>query len=162
LNRRGRRLFLLFWLGSERYALEAHDIAEILPLRAFKQVPATPEWVAGIFSHRGLPVPVVDLTRLATGVASALRASTRLVLVHYQHRQRGTRHVLGLLLERAVETRYYLAESFAPDGLDHADARYLGPVARTPEGMLQWVQVTDLLPDDVHQRLFPDTTELSA
>lgn len=158
----GRRLFLLFWLGSERYALEAHDIAEILPLRGFKQVPATPDWVAGLFSHRGLPVPVLDLSLLATGVASVARASTRLVLVNYRHRQRGTVHVLGLLLERAVETRYYPAESFEPDGLDHADARYLGPVARTPEGMLQWVQVTDLLPDDVHQRLFPDPTELSA
>ncbi|QEI06787.1 purine-binding chemotaxis protein CheW [Pigmentiphaga aceris] len=159
---RGRRLFLLFWLGTERYALEAHDIAEILPLRPMKQVPATPDWVAGVFSHRGTAVPVIDLSRLATGVASASRATTRLVVVHYRHRQRNTAHLLGLLLERVVETQYFAAESFTSDGLDHVDARYLGPVARTPEGMLQWIRVTDLLPDAVHQRLFPDEMEPQA
>lgn len=159
---RGRRLFLLFRLGNERYALDAHDIDEILPLRRFKHVPATPDWVAGVFSRSGLPIPVIDLSLLATGVASAARSSTRLVLVHYKHRQRGTTHVLGLLLESAIETRYYPAESFESDGLDHTEARYLGPVLRTPEGMLQWVHVTDLLPDAVHQRLFPDSEELGA
>jgi len=159
---RGRRLFLLFWLGPERYALEAHDIAEILPLRPLKHVPAAPDWVAGVFSHRGKPVPVLDLALLATGTASASRATTRLVVVHYRHQLRNTTHLLGLMLERVVETQYFLAESFIPDGLDHPDARYLGPVARTPEGLLQWVRVTDILPEHVHQRLFPDELEPQA
>jgi chemotaxis-related protein WspB len=160
--RTDRRLFLLFWLGSERYALEVHDIAEILPLRAFKQVPATPPWVAGVFSHRGAPVPVIDLSRLAVGTASAARASTRLVLVNYRHRERGTTHVLGLLLERAVDTRYLSAGAFASDGLDHTDARYLGPVAHLPDGAVQWVRIDGLLPGEVHARLFPDDARVSA
>lgn len=161
-TRTDRRLFLLFWLGSERYALEVGDIAEVLPLRTFKQVPATPDWVAGVFSHRGVPVPVVDLSRLALGCASAARASTRLALVHYRHRVRGTTHLLGVLLERAVETRYLSAAAFASDGLAHPEARYLGPVAHLADGIVQWVRVDGLLPDEVHAQLFPDDAVVSA
>jgi chemotaxis-related protein WspB len=160
--RADRHLFLLFSLGTERYALEAGDIAEILPLRRFKQVPATPSWVAGLFTHRGAPVPVIDLSALAVGTPSAARASTRLVLVHYRHRTRQSTHLLGLVLEHAVETQYLRADAFASDGLTHAEARYLGPVADTPGGVVQWVRAADLLPDDVHDRLFPEPEPMGA
>jgi chemotaxis-related protein WspB len=38
----GRRLYLLFRIGEDRYALEAGGVAEVLGLRVLKQVPGAP------------------------------------------------------------------------------------------------------------------------
>jgi chemotaxis-related protein WspB len=60
-----RRLYLLFCIGPDRYALEARDVAEVLGLRALKQVPGAPSWVAGMLERRGAAVPVIDMSALA-------------------------------------------------------------------------------------------------
>ncbi|WP_240156451.1 chemotaxis protein CheW, partial [Burkholderia sp. Ax-1720] len=72
-------LFLLFELEGARYALDAADIAEVLPLAAAKPIPGAPAWVAGIVIHRGVPVPVIDVSRLALGRAAAPRRSARTI-----------------------------------------------------------------------------------
>ena len=87
-----RRLYLLFRIGADRYALDAGDVIEVLGMRAFKQVPGTPPWVAGMFDCRGAAVPVIDLSALAGAGAAARVTSTRLALVRYrpaqEHRER--------------------------------------------------------------------------
>lgn len=47
------KLFLLFCIGEDRYALDATEIAEILPRVKLKAIAQAPHWVAGIFAHRG-------------------------------------------------------------------------------------------------------------
>lgn len=41
-------LFLMFELDGERYALDAADIDEVLPLATTKVVPGAPDWIAGL------------------------------------------------------------------------------------------------------------------
>jgi chemotaxis-related protein WspB len=41
-------LFFLFQLGEDRYALDALQIAEILPLVGVKRIPQAPTGVAGV------------------------------------------------------------------------------------------------------------------
>ena len=60
-----RRLYLLFRIAADRYALDAADVIEVLGMRTFKQVPGTPSWVAGMFDCRGTAVPAIDLSALA-------------------------------------------------------------------------------------------------
>jgi chemotaxis-related protein WspB len=60
-------LFLLFQLGSERYALDASRVVEVVPLLCLQRLPQAPPGVAGVFNYRGQPVPAVDLSQLTMG-----------------------------------------------------------------------------------------------
>lgn len=151
-----RRLFLLFRLGDDRYAVAADAVVRVLPLQALKQLPGAPDWVAGVLVHRGAPVPVIDLSHLALGRPSRQLTSTRIVLVNHRHRGQGAARTLALMLEGVTETGHRNPADFVPCGLDSPQARYLGPVLDEPAGMLQWVDVDALLSDEARALLFPE------
>lgn len=154
----GRRLYLLFRIGDDRYALDAADVAEVLGLRVLKQVPGAPSWVAGMLDRRGAVVPVIDMSALAGRGAAAAVTSTRLALVRYRPGPRMDERLLGLILEQATETAHFDPAAFQPSGLDNPDARYLGPVLNDGQGMVQAVTVDDLLPAPVRALLFPEAS----
>jgi chemotaxis-related protein WspB len=43
-------LFLVFQLGTDRYAIEAAQVVEVLPLVNAKHIPRAPRGVAGLFN----------------------------------------------------------------------------------------------------------------
>ncbi|MBA1317355.1 purine-binding chemotaxis protein CheW [Pseudomonas monteilii] len=142
-------LYLQFRIGEQRFALSVHEVIEVLPRQPLKPIAQAPGWVAGILSHRGQLVPVIDLAALSFGQPAAHRTSTRLVLVHY----RGGLQ-LGLILEQATETLRCHPDEFQPYGVDSGEAPYLGPVRQDDQGLLQRIEVNDLLSDAVHQLLY--------
>lgn len=150
-----KKLFLLFRIGAQRYALEATEVAEVLPRLKLKPIAHTPHWVAGVFAHRGVVVPVIDLSALTFGEPAPPRTSTRLVLVHYRANVESAPQWLGLILEQATETLRCAAAEFTEYGLDNRQAPYLGPVREDERGLLQWIRVQDLLDDAVRELLFP-------
>jgi len=70
-------LFLLFQLGTERYALDAGQVVAVLPRLGVKEIPHAPPAVAGLCHYRGSPAPVIDLGQLALGRPCALNGSKR-------------------------------------------------------------------------------------
>ncbi|KRP60790.1 chemotaxis protein CheW [Pseudomonas trivialis] len=154
-----KALFLLFHIGSERFALKATEVAEVLPRLPLKPIAHAPAWVAGIFAHRGALVPVIDLSALTFGTAAQARTSTRLVLVNYQPQSWAEPRRLGLILEQATDTLRCDPAEFQPYGLDNRQAPYLGPVRDDEAGLTQWIGVNDLLTEDVRALLF--SAELS-
>ncbi|MFJ4453654.1 chemotaxis protein CheW [Pseudomonas sp. NPDC089392] len=142
-------LYLQFRIKEQRFALNVHEVIEVLPRQPLKPIAQAPAWVAGILAHRGALVPVVDLAALSFGQPAAQRTSTRLVLVHY----RGGLQ-LGLILEQATETLRCQPDEFQPYGVDSGEAPYLGPVRQDDQGLLQRIEVDDLLPDAVHRLLY--------
>ncbi|KAA0980686.1 chemotaxis protein CheW [Pseudomonas sp. ANT_J28] len=150
-------LFLVFRIGNERYALQAIEVAEVLPRLPLKQIPRAPDWVAGVFAYRGAVVPVIDLSALTFGQPAQARTSTRLVLVNYRPDETAEAQLLGLILEQATDTLRCNPADFQPYGLDNRQAPYLGPVREDVQGLLQWVRVADLLDDQVRALLFPST-----
>jgi chemotaxis-related protein WspB len=146
-------LFLVFELGTERYALDARQIAEVLPLVAIRHIPETPSAVSGVFNYRGAPVPVIDVSRLTLGRPAAHRLSTRIVVVHYPGTA-GDTHLLGLIAEKATQTVRHEPADFLASGVSHAGASYLGPIATDPRGLLQWIDVRTLLPTALRDLLF--------
>lgn len=172
-------LFLLFRIGPDYYAIDSGEVAEVLPLTATKQIPGAPAWVCGLMVRAGQPVPVIDVTALATGTPAGARTSTRTVLVNYRRPAPMSRtaetanfidqadpataaetapaaRLLGLRLEYATDTLRCDPASFVDSGIDPGQARYLGPVRHDARGLVQWVRVADLLPEAVHTMLFPD------
>ncbi|MCP8463475.1 chemotaxis protein CheW [Pseudomonas sp. ZM23] len=147
------RLYLQFRLGSDRYALDVHDVVEVLPLPALKRLPEAPAWVAGLYAHRGELLPVLDLSQLAFGHSAPRRTSTRLVLARYRAGGEGPQQNLGLILEQATHTLRRDPAAFRDYELDNGSARYLGPVLEDEQGLLQCVRVDQLLTDEARERL---------
>ncbi|MHC8378909.1 chemotaxis protein CheW [Pseudomonas sp. MDT1-16] len=150
-------LFLVFRIGNERYALQAIEVAEVLPRLPLKPIPRAPDWVVGVFAYRGAVVPVIDLSALTFGQPAQARTSTRLVLVNYRPDETSEAQLLGLILEQATDTLRCNPADFQPYGLDNRQAPYLGPVREDAQGLLQWVRVADLLDEQVRALLFPST-----
>jgi chemotaxis-related protein WspB len=146
-------LFLVFRIGRDRYALEASQVTEVLPLVEIRPVPHAPAGVAGLFDLRGVPVPVIDLSAIVAGRPAERRLSTRVVLVRYPD-VAGEFRPLGLIAEKITTTAKRDATDFLDSGITHDRAWYLGPVASDAEGLLQWIDVTQLLPSEVRAVLF--------
>jgi chemotaxis-related protein WspB len=95
-------LYLLFQVGSHRYALHTADIVEVLPLMVIQPFPQAPPGVVGLIEYRGVPVSVVDLTRTILGQVAPHRLSTRLIIVRADaagHKPQ----LLALIAERATD-----------------------------------------------------------
>ncbi len=151
-------LFILFHLGNDCYALDAARVAEVLPLVQVKKIPRAPAGVAGVFTYRGSPVPVLDLSEIALGRPSHARLSTRLLLVYYPD-ETGAKRLLGLIAEKATETLRREPGDFVASGVRSDGASYLGPVAHNARGLIQWVEVDKLLPAAVREALFRQVME---
>ena len=147
-------LHLQFQLGEDRYALPAREVVEVLPLRRLKQMPEAPQWVAGLFEHRGRMTPVIDLCHRVLGRKALARSSTRLVLVRFDADLGERSPVLGLLLEQATDTLRLTADAFQASGLEAGLPDYLGPVQRDAQGMIQRIEISHLLDDAMRALLF--------
>ncbi len=146
-------LLLCFSMGDERFALEASNVQELVPIVHMKKIPTAPEWVAGVMCYHGQTVPVIDLCALHLARDSVRQMSTRIILVHFTAHDKA-KHLLGLLAERVTETLRRRAEDFASTGVQTPDAPHLGGITSDQNGMLQWVDVDKLLPKKVQNLLF--------
>jgi chemotaxis-related protein WspB len=146
-------LFLVVQLGKDRYAIEAHQVIEVLHLVNVKQIPHAPAGVAGVFDYHGASVPLIDLAELAVGKPSRQWMSTRIILVKYGG-EPGETHVLGLLAEQATQTLRRNDADFNDAGLAVSDTPYLGNVTTDAEGIVQRIEIQNLLPEGVRNQLF--------
>lgn len=138
-------LYLLFQLDADRFALAARDVHEVLPLVATRALPGAPPGFVGLINYRGQAVPILDLALVALGRPSVRRVSTRLLIVDHPAAS-GPGELLGLVVERATGMVAKEPREFRPAGTGTAGARYLGPVAQDPDGMIQQINVAGLLP----------------
>jgi chemotaxis-related protein WspB len=148
-------LFLIFQLGNDRYAIEATQVIEVLPLVNVKRLPRAPAGVAGMFDYHGEPVPLVDLAELALGTPSRKWMSTRIIVVS-DNRELGARSVFGLLAEQVTETVRRSEEDFRDAGVSVSDAPYLGPVTTHAGSIVQRIDVHNLLSGNVRDLLFSE------
>jgi chemotaxis-related protein WspB len=146
-------LFLLFQIGEDRYAVEARQVLEVLPLVNFKRIPRAPSSVAGIFNYHGASVPLIDLTELALGRTSSAKMSTRIILANYPS-ESGEKHLIGLLAEQVMETVQRPESDFVDSGVAAKDSPYLGSLAIDKSGITQRVEINRLLPQSLRDQLF--------
>jgi chemotaxis-related protein WspB len=151
-------LLLVFQLGAHRFALDTGQVVEVLPLVQFRPLPQAPPAVAGVFRYHGAPVPLIDLAALALGQPSQPRMSTRIILVNYE--DGGEAHLLGLLAEKTTETIRRAQSDFVDAGIAVDSAPYLGPVTNDGRGMIQRVEINELLPESVRAILFRQPLEV--
>jgi chemotaxis-related protein WspB len=146
-------LFLLLYLDHECYAIDSAAVSQVLPLLEIRALPRAPAAVAGVIAFEGSVVPVIDLSELALGRPSRQHLSTRIVLVAYPDLL-GQPHQLGLIAERATSTFRCEASEFKPSGVSNLEARYLGHVANGPNGLVQRIELRELLTPAICSLLF--------
>jgi purine-binding chemotaxis protein CheW len=69
----------VFWLGGQRYALDAVLVREVVAVPGLLPVPMTPPWILGLCNLRGVALAVVDLggvLDLKTPAAASSAAGT--------------------------------------------------------------------------------------
>lgn len=125
-------LFLQFRIGADSFALAAEGIVEIVPLTALR---TTRQGHVGRAScdYRGRFIPTIDLCQRELGRPARARLSTRIVVV------KAGEDLVGLIAENATSMLR----------LDPAD---FAPFAKGPDGLIQRVELADLLPSDMAAR----------
>ncbi|MEC5163078.1 chemotaxis-related protein WspB [Janthinobacterium sp. CG_23.3] len=142
---------LIFHIGPDRYALRLGAVLRVLPLLELKQLPLAPAGVAGLLDLHGVPVPVVDLCQLAGLAPAPEHYDTRIVIVDY-HAPDGAAHPLGLLAQRVRGVAEVAAQALRDSGV--AAAPFLGQVASDADGIVQLVELAQLLPAALRAALF--------
>lgn len=148
-------LVVLFSIGEDRYAIRAAEVFEITPVLELKKIPGAPDFVAGLCNFRGKPMPVLDLSAVARGVACPILLSTRMIVVNFVLDSGGVRP-LGLLAEHATETANIDESELQRPGVEIRTAPYLGKVAVSSGELVQLVEVDELLTPDVLAVLYQE------
>ena len=145
-------LYLLLEVAGQQYAVEATRVVEVLPLVQVTVIPRAPTEVAGLFSYRGRPVPLIDLRRLNLRRPARPKFSTRIILVE-DHAADGEQ-LIGIIAERVTETTRRAPEDFKDTGFSNPATPYLGGMATTADGLVQRLDVQRLLPPATRAMLF--------
>lgn len=118
--------FVTFKILGREYALRITDVEEILSLRQLTRVPRTRDFVLGIMSVRGKIVPVVDATRMLTGVEDSDAAIKGKVLL--LKTETGT---VGICIGKRLNIISILEHTInpPPSHLSQNEARFLEGVA---------------------------------
>ncbi|MRX10675.1 chemotaxis protein CheW [Pseudoduganella sp. FT25W] len=142
---------LVFHIGADRYGLRLRDVVRVLPLLELKQLPLAPDAVAGLMDLHGASVPVIDLCR-ASGLPSGEdHFDTRIIVADYVTPE-GAHHQLGLRAERVLGVQDVRDDQLVDSGVRAAP--FLGQVASDSQGMLQLVELEQLLPAELRALLF--------
>jgi chemotaxis-related protein WspB len=150
-------LLVLFQVGSERCAMDAQRVVEVIPLVALKKLPHLPPGVAGVFLYRGRPVPALDLCQLSLGRPAAEHFSTRILIVNHSNAA-GTEQFLGLIAERVTETmRREPRELTAPDPAGNPAAP--GTFLMDARGVIQLLVPEKLVQQSLRTQLFAQPLE---
>jgi chemotaxis-related protein WspB len=102
----------------------------------------------------GRSVPVIDLCRASGLPAAADHFDTRIIVVNYRPPEapQDSSHLLGLRAERVLGVRDVDETRLAGSGVQAAP--FLGQVASDAGGMLQLVELEQLLPAPLRALLF--------
>jgi chemotaxis-related protein WspB len=143
---------LVFHIGDDRYGLRLAVVRRVLPLMELKGLPLAPPAVAGLMNLHGDSVPVIDLSSISGLPPARAHFDTRIVLVDYMAPD-GAVHALGLLAERVTGMQDLDAAALGAAGVQAAP--FLGEVAGDAQGMVQLVELEQLLPEPLRALLFP-------
>lgn len=123
-------LYLAFALGGESFAIDIARTREILEYNRPTIVPMTPPSVLGVINVRGSVVPVVDLAVRFGWPATTVGRRTSIVIVEIDHR--GSRHVLGLVVDRVNAVTAIKTADIEPSPAFGAniDTEYIAGMAR--------------------------------
>jgi chemotaxis-related protein WspB len=143
---------VVFHIGTERFAIDTESVTEVIPCVPARPVPAAPQALTGVIEYRGSVVPVLDLCRLFGRGDCPVRLSSRILVCSLgtPSEEGADPRLLGILAENV--TRVASIDPDAPGshpGPATEGFGGLGRILRDSGGLLQLVQVAELIPPEV-------------
>jgi len=128
----GLHQYLAFRLAGEQYAIDIHDIVEILKYRQTTPVPHAADLIHGIVSVRGRIITVVDGRRRLGLQAAAVSPAARIIVL------RDGEESVGLLVDEVLQVEKLCPESMSAPPNTLTDAAQLGiaGVCETQQGAI--------------------------
>jgi chemotaxis-related protein WspB len=142
---------LTFTIGAEDYAIESRRVVEVVPFVAARPIPRTPDFIRGIFTHRGRLIPLVDLGWLLIDRPLRETLSTRVIVVEFSLGPcsigTGDQRIrLGVAAENVVSLCSIVEIETSLSALPTPDAPALGRLLRIGGRTVQVLDVERLLP----------------
>ncbi len=159
---------VVFQVGPERFAIDTTSITEVIPCIPARPVPSAPKALRGVIEYRGAVVPVLDLCRLFDHGDCPERLSNRILVCDVGGggerwgEAAADRPLLGVLAENV--TRVATLDPDAPGshpGPATEGFSGLGTILRDADGLLQLVEVADLVPAEVLAAIVRDAGSAS-
>lgn len=160
---------VIFHVGTERFAIDTQSITEVIPCIPARPVPSAPAALRGVIEYRGAVVPVLDLCRLFGHGDCPVRMSSRMLVCDLNQDierwgEHGEDHALLAILAENV-TRVRDIDPEAPGshpGPASEGVRGLGRILRDEGGLVQLVDVSQLIPEEVLSAVVRDAGSTSA
>jgi chemotaxis-related protein WspB len=146
-------MMLLFRIDDDRYGVDIADIVELLPQVPLQKLPKAPGYLSGLLNYRGKIIPVIDLPMLIAGRPVKPLLSSRIILIKPD---KNDERCFGLLSESVTETVKIADEDFTTTGIDDDTNTFVDKVAMDEHGMIQLVNLTKLLPNEVKKMMQDD------
>ena len=136
-------LHLILHAGGHRFALDANQVVELLPMVRIEKPPCLSAAFTGLINYRGSLLPVMELCMLIGGRPSPNRLSTRIVLVRQAGEETGS-GPFGLIVERATETQDREPSDFASRGDIAPAVNFLEGTTTDKQGLLHRLDLAAL------------------
>jgi chemotaxis-related protein WspB len=148
-------LLIMCHAGTDRFAIEARHVQELLPQARLQRLGGSPSWLAGLLVYRGTAMPVMDLTQLVHGRPCPNRLSTRIIVLQAELEGRDRR--FGVLAENVqlCESHDEPRESRS----DLGEPTSLGSLRLDSQGVFQLLDPTLLVGKERRAILYPAVDE---
>ncbi|HEY1067173.1 MAG TPA: chemotaxis protein CheW [Pirellulales bacterium] len=150
-------LLLVVRAADVRCGLPANRVLRVTARPTLEPAPHAPVAVVGFMRRHEALVPVVDFSQVLRGKPAEDTLAARVVLLEHGDGDGPSLTPLGLLVDEIEGVVSVEEGQFQTTGLEGRCAPFLGPVVQTPDGFLQWVEVSRILPTAAPPRLEPLT-----
>jgi chemotaxis-related protein WspB len=145
-------LLLQVRAGSDTFVLDTKHVVEIIPMVQWTSVPGAPRGIAGVLNYHGSPLPLIDLSDLVAGKPAEPRMTTRVVVARYG--SNGSQRSLALLAEGVTDVIRMPETALGAAPLTRASAPFLGRISTSTGEIVQEIDVSRLLPDELRTAWF--------
>lgn len=145
-----QRQLVIFELGEEAYAVDIHQVREIIRIPDITRLPRTPDFIEGVINLRGGVIPVLDLAhRFGRTEATDASETARIVIVELGDQ------LLGMRVDGVSEVLSIDSEQIEPPSpyIINVDSQFLTGIARLDERLVILLDLNRVLIQEEREQL---------
>lgn len=136
----GERQIIAFRLGQEEYAVNIHDVKEIIRPTAVTRVPRTQEYIKGVLNLRGVVVPVLNLHKRLGKSEENISSQSRFIILN-----KGD-IIIGITVDNVTEVIRLREEDIeVPEFTDEVDGEFIEGVGKYQDRLLLLLNIEKTL-----------------